>query len=53
MADKKSLSLFGLIFGLVTGLVMLVAAVTVQAQIDAGPGLMGPSAHADAVTAKQ
>jgi hypothetical protein len=34
MADKKSLSMFGLIFGVVTAAVMLVAAVTVHAQID-------------------
>jgi hypothetical protein len=34
MADKKSLGMFGLVFGVVTAAVMLVAAVTVQAQID-------------------
>jgi hypothetical protein len=39
MADKKSLSMFGLIFGVVTAAVMLVAAVTVHAQID---GRLGP-----------
>jgi hypothetical protein len=35
MADKRSLGLYGLVFGLVTGLVLLAAAVTVQAQIGA------------------
>jgi hypothetical protein len=33
MADKRSLGLYGLVFGIVTGVVLLVAAVTVQAQI--------------------
>jgi hypothetical protein len=33
MADKRSLGLYGLVFGMVTGVVLLVAAVTVQAQI--------------------
>jgi hypothetical protein len=37
MADKKSLGFFGFVLGLVTGAVMLAAAVTVQAQIAAGP----------------
>jgi len=36
MADKRSLGLFGVVFGVVTGAVMLAAAVTVQAQIRAG-----------------
>jgi hypothetical protein len=35
MADKRSLGLYGLVFGIVTGVVLLVAAVTVQAQIGA------------------
>jgi hypothetical protein len=34
MADKKSLGMFGLIFGVVTAAVMLVVAVTVHTQID-------------------
>ena len=37
MADKRSLGLCGLLFGVVTGAVMLVAAVTVQAHIGNGP----------------
>jgi hypothetical protein len=35
MADKRSLGLYGLVFGIVTGAVLLVAAVTVQARIGA------------------
>jgi hypothetical protein len=36
MADKRSLGFFGFVLGIVTGAVMLAAAVTVQAQIAAG-----------------
>jgi hypothetical protein len=36
MADKKSLGLFGFLFATVTAAVMLVAVVTVQAQISVG-----------------
>jgi hypothetical protein len=48
MADKKSLSMFGLIFGVVTAAVMLVAAVTVQAQID---GRLGPDGASPQIVA--
>ena len=37
MADKRSLGLYGFLFGIVTAAVMLVAAVTVQAHIGNGP----------------
>lgn len=43
MADKKSLRMFGLLLGAVTIAVALVAAVTVQAQIN---GRMTPAAIA-------
>jgi hypothetical protein len=43
MADKKGLGVFGLIFGVVTAVVMLVAAVTVHAQIDDRLGPDGAS----------
>jgi hypothetical protein len=36
MADKKALRMFGLVLGAVTIAVVLVAAVTVQAQINSG-----------------
>ena len=44
MADKKSLRMFGLLLGGVTIAVALVAAVTVQAQINGGmtPAAMNP-----------
>jgi hypothetical protein len=43
MADRKSLGVFGLVFGVVTVVVMLVAAVAVQAQIDGRPSPGGAS----------
>jgi hypothetical protein len=46
MADKRSLGFFGFVLGVVTGAVMLAAAVTVQAQIAAGPNAQATVASA-------
>ena len=52
MADKKSLGLFGFLFAVVTAAVMLVAVVTVQAQINVGGAPGGPDARAISAQAR-
>jgi hypothetical protein len=53
MADKRGLGFFGFLFAVVTAAVMLVAVVTVQAQISVGAASNGAHTRVTAAPAAQ